>query len=1342
MKRWHVLASFAAILLSSNSLAVDRVPMERMAAYHRSVIVTHETDVTSAFMTYFKSHPEQIKHDFLLKIVPCLDKDGVIPAPNNATEVHVEDFPGGVEAKFRIGGVEVTADLAPLLVGRGVTTWEGAAVYSITTNPPTPVLLRIGGGTSVSFLMGTPPAFVGPDTVAPKDAQLIDGNTATFQSGEDPFPMAVRATGPIERNADTGQLTARFAGGSGAVVMAYADAADRALELSKNDPQTARKAVDDYYAKLLESRIETPDENLNAAFRSAIITMEYSWIEPYGWIETIHHWLALWHMQHTAGAEWLGQEDRSRLCTLTHGRMLLPNGAVPQLWPNGHTHRDFGGSNQFWAWQVRHYMNFTGDKEFAKEVAPMLDRVLNQTFKEYDPDGDMLLAWSQQIGNQEDMIGTPCDGTTPTIEGMNMMSILYMCPSQGTVKHGLTYRLDVIKERMEKELWLPDVGRYAFFVDPLGYARLDGQYHTLIYPTLYYNSMVPEPLERYLSLRQLRDRLTGVEGDVYCSNNFPNHVSGTWGMQSGAAQQPWAAWGLSGAGMRNEAWKPLKAVAGWVTDVNHRGSWPEVAQEPIPAYFSPPAGLFIASMVESIFGLHVINGGELQIAPCFPDTWEKASLHLPGFQVQYQRNGNNILYSVKSSKTYAPSLRWHLPISKSVKATINGAPQSSFRSHPLPSPPAKFDSAASVSDTIFYTLGSERTNNATVAIEYVPAKVSLKYQQVVTEGRDFSLAIDGDALISKVADPCHLFESYAISQSNGGMRAILSRNLLKPYMGFGRLGLMNFARRSFFLECTLYDSIETVFIPVDITVLPEVEVTFGEDLSLEGNNALASLTLHGNTGSLLWPDSIVVGSTAHLVKVDSSNCPDRDYCETTLPIAIPAGNLSQVSPGENDASIAIYPGWTAKEFPATLNARSIFESGPLAAHAASRMTQIALPENMLMPDTDWRKLRDFPGFPHVPWSNSPPALEKLEGQTELAPPELPQVKFALPQRKFIPVSWKMGQPCFTLDLGGRMVKKLYVLVIPYLENHDMFAEVARMTVRGDKGAVLYTRTLRTPGDLDWWPSAEVFGDVWTTAHHGRADRHGLLPMLKVGETDWPMAHPPAFPQPEYWATCLPVITGSCTMNVVELDLRTIKPVQSLVVETLGANPALGVVAVTAEGPGDDSLLDGTPWEVPAERRQPRTVFTLTRPEALEGWELTGNAFSICAVPSLFTAPTLNSLGKAGEQASGTALSPVFEIRPADKVVVLDFQGGRSVSTPEGESLVAEIIEADTGEVIGRVLPPGVHLVQPTAIPVQVDKPTKVRLRLIDRNTDASFAWIGVSSVRVGVNVPEPAPLWN
>ena len=80
---------------------------------------------------------------------------------------------------------------------------------------------------------------------------------------------------------------------------------------------------------------------------------------------------------------------------------------------------------------------------------------------------------------------------------------------------------------------------------------------------------------------------------------------GTWGMQAGAAQQPWGAWGYAAAGLRNRVSDPLHALAGWVMDDNHRGSWPEVSTEAVPAYFSAPAGLYVAAVVEALFGLEM-----------------------------------------------------------------------------------------------------------------------------------------------------------------------------------------------------------------------------------------------------------------------------------------------------------------------------------------------------------------------------------------------------------------------------------------------------------------------------------------------------------------------------------------------------------------------------------------------------------------------------------------------------------------------------------------------------------------------------------------------------------------
>ncbi|MFR5871102.1 MAG: hypothetical protein ACLUEV_05165 [Alistipes sp.] len=70
---------------------------------------------------------------------------------------------------------------------------------------------------------------------------------------------------------------------------------------------------------------------------------------------------------------------------------------------------------------MRRYWNFTGDLDFAAATGRLLDRVIGQTFAEYDRNDNLLLGWGLQIGNQEDYVATAGDGTTPSVEGINMM---------------------------------------------------------------------------------------------------------------------------------------------------------------------------------------------------------------------------------------------------------------------------------------------------------------------------------------------------------------------------------------------------------------------------------------------------------------------------------------------------------------------------------------------------------------------------------------------------------------------------------------------------------------------------------------------------------------------------------------------------------------------------------------------------------------------------------------------------------------------------------------------------------------------------------------------------------
>ena len=397
-------ANVVRLVLSTPPAPGEPVRMERMAAWHKTVAVTDEVVPNSAVFTYLVDRFGYTENNGLAKLSPVVtstDKSLGRITSVEAQDVHVEDTPGGVRATFRLEGTRVRTEIVPLFIGRGSKAVEGVALYRINTEPATAVQVQIGGGKSFTLIGGSGTAGLRSEDLLPLEGLRVDGGIAQFRGGLESLPVAIGGSAALATTANE-PLTVSFPAGKGHLVIAFAREPARAAELVKIDADAEAKRVAEYYDRLwAANRIETPEQVMNDAFRHALRTMEYTWIEPYGWLECVHHWFSLWHMQATAGAEWVGQSDRSQLCTSTHAQMLTPEGAVPQLSPGGQTHRDFGGSNQFWSWQARHYWQLTGDKAFVARIAPALDKVLEQTFREYDKDKNLLLGWGLQIGNQE-----------------------------------------------------------------------------------------------------------------------------------------------------------------------------------------------------------------------------------------------------------------------------------------------------------------------------------------------------------------------------------------------------------------------------------------------------------------------------------------------------------------------------------------------------------------------------------------------------------------------------------------------------------------------------------------------------------------------------------------------------------------------------------------------------------------------------------------------------------------------------------------------------------------------------------------------------------------------------
>ncbi len=1147
--------SFFCILIASNLVLTPlssqfgegehQSANKHMAAHHYSVVCSGNRMPSSAVLTYPVHEFRVQDYNFLLKLMPCLVIDGEIVKPSAFEKVQVEDFPGGVKCTITHQGASLLTRITPLLTGRGADIWHGAVLYEIETQEEQDVLVYLGGGETINLIWGFETSIMKKDSVALlREVKLHGKSQMEFTSGKEDLHMGVRTSGSLSLEKKTtggSSAVVKITGGSGYILTGFSEDAKHLRALMKMDGLKKEVEVRSYYTDLLKSSIRTPERIMNEAFASAIYNLEYSWLEPFGWGECLHHWLALWYMQVGPAAEWIGQEDRSRSSILIHGQEQFENGAIPMFNPNHQKldmkRRDWGGANTFWAWQVRHYLKQTGDMEFARKVLPMLDRTIEQTLNEYDPDGNLLIAWGLQIGNQEDFLANPYEGSVPSMELHNMlMTRAELSAFTGdTMAADLWYKkADQVKNTLHKKLWIKDLGRFAYYKDPTGFILPEGQYQTYLYPAIY---QLGNMYDQYSGLRHLMDRLTDKQGAVFASNNFTWHVPesvSTWGMQRGAAQQPWAAMGFSAAGMNNMTWKPLMAMARWAQDPRRPGAWPETGPEPTPAYFTPPAGLYISTVIEALFGLKPnVPGGYIEVSPSFPDHWPEAELNLPGTRVLYSRKGKQINYILESSKNLPLKIQWKLPLGRINKIRVNNQ-KVDYRILP------------GVGHMIlsFEAPASEKTD---ILIDYNPVEYNLMAPSSIACGESLQIRLEGGASIRKITDPYGVLESTRILDRSSFEGKIQS-DLLNPYKKYRQLGQLNFSRRTLFLDCITREGTPFI-VPLDLTLLPGIESAVDGPAEIANKLIRLPVLIRNNRESGLNTGAhLIVGKKYIPIPLD---IPSRS--EKKINIVLPQGTA--VNAGENRATLVI-PG----EEPLILSFRVPEPpSSPV-------FTPISLPPEKLIPDTTWNELRIMPGYPHIFFTFSaygwPKPMEALENVTELSVPQIPGLTFELADRHFVPISHLSGNTAFKLDLEKRRYKKLYLLVLPFVDNHDIYSDVARVSAYSHK-KIVYSRNLSYPGDVDYWVTNRN-PTSFASYREERPNPYELLPLLSKGDSDWEAGKPPDFPQSRWWSTSLPLATESCVMSIIEINLNSPMELDHLMIESLGALPAMGIVAVSAE----------------------------------------------------------------------------------------------------------------------------------------------------------------------------------
>ncbi len=900
------------------------------------------------------------------------------------------------------------------------------------------------------------------------------------------------------------------------LMAAFSQSKDRAICLSELDCEEEYLKILKYYGEKLEScYIKTPLENLNTAFGHALLNMEYSYLYPYGWIESIQHWPTMWHMEHTAAEELCGNANRTKQTLRSQMKNIFDSGAIPDMCTTGKGRRDWGGNNQFFARELDHYLKMTGDIEFAKEAEPYMDRVISQTFSEYDPMGEGVLSWGTQIGNQEDFESTPGKGAATGSEGVRMLEI--MCDLKrllGKHEEASLYetRSKHSLEKLKEHLWLKDIGRFAWFKDAADITRLDTTYHGIIYPIIYDQI---DDTDKITSIDHLRHRLTGPEGEIYQSNHFGDHGYWgvpTWGMQCGSDMQPFATFAYSKIGKAEDAIRPLKFIADRVCGEYQRGSWPETANEKRFAYFSPSAALYVQGIIEAVFGLSVNRiTNTTFISPCLPETWNEAVLNIPGVRIEYKDNKYDICISNNTDKTFL----MRIPPYESIDVKVNG----------------KRVNVRTKACCGFFEASAYLGNgtNYKVEISYKKIDLAVSYPKNIAVGDACCATVQG-AVIQGVEDRCGLFKN--VSYEGNTMHATVNSNLLDKYEKFGWFGILNFSRRTFVLKLSANGMVFDY--PITTVLMPKFVFECKYDKSL-------SVCVTNNTNTdfnhicLLMNDFTI-----------KKECTIKSKTKTFIEFDIQ--NKVCLSPGKNKAVIYI-----DGTYEITFD-----------ADAEGDIKEIPLCEDQICPPEYWKQIGLFPYHGHMMQGPSHFMKDLFENNEYID--ILKGVPLKLNKKGFIPLSYEKHR-IVTVPLKGIKAKKLYVLISSFIDNHNVFADVFRMELQTEKEDSyinpVMTVNIPLPGGTDMGFGNPVIAGFATYVNGTQRNMCPEMPYTS-DDGDYPLTKPYVYPERRFWSYNRATDVCNTVFNLVEIDLVKHRNLKELRIISLANDAAGGLYAIAAQ----------------------------------------------------------------------------------------------------------------------------------------------------------------------------------
>ena len=151
--------------------------------------------------------------------------------------------------------------------------------------------------------------------------------------------------------------------------------------------------------------------------------------------------------------------------------------------------------------------------------------------------------------------------------------------------------------------------------------------------------------------------------------------------------------------------------------------------------------------------------------------------------------------------------------------------------------------------------------------------------------------------------------------------------------------------------------------------------------------------------------------------------------------------LAHLTPGDNRLRLVLPNG---DELQLACPVARPFQDHPEKMLTAS--VPIPLPDEQLITDETWQEFAAFPVFWQGPYNTLPRPMDAIRAQKSVSCDGLPGITFPIADRGRIAVaSRRLGRPTVAVDVG-RTLQKIYLLVLPFVENHDVFTDCALATV--------------------------------------------------------------------------------------------------------------------------------------------------------------------------------------------------------------------------------------------------------------------------------------------------------